>query len=89
MRDFLDSILEFIGATALTDQEYAETQPMESNEGEYTVEVYNALKDVLTERETITTMAAKLKSYFAAAGTVIDAPSYVPASQILIGVALD
>jgi hypothetical protein len=85
MRDFLDSILEFIGSELLTDQEYAETQPLETNEGTYSLEIYLALKDVIVGREALSTQADKLKAFFQAKGVLVSGPAKPAASSILIG----
>jgi hypothetical protein len=87
MRDFLDTILEFIGSESLTDEEF-ETVTLEDEE--YTKEVYLALRTILEARETVSGEVKRLKLYFIARNVDIsDAPSVpTPNSNILIGKAL-
>lgn len=87
MRDFLDDILEEIDQEPLTDEEYAGTQPLADEE--YSEEVYDALKEVLEDRESVSDALTRLKAYFVARGLVLAADARTPASQILIGTVLD
>ena len=87
MREFLDAILEFIEAESLTDEEYASTQPLADEE--YTLEVYEALHDVLSERESISDTLDRLKAYFQAKGVTISSEAHPAVSNILIGAVLD
>lgn len=66
MRDFLDSILAFIGSTSLTDIEFG---ALDLDVQEYSAEVYEALDGVLRDREEVSTMRDRLKFYFQAKGT--------------------
>jgi hypothetical protein len=88
LREFLDSILAFIDAEALTDEEYASTQPMETEPGEYTVESYEKLKAVLTARESLSTTLTRLEQYYLAKGVEVTTPAKTPSTQIFIGSAL-
>jgi hypothetical protein len=82
MRDFLDAILSFIEAETLTDEEF-ETVTVE--EEEYSFEVYEALRVILAERESISTTLDRLKAYFDAKGVDFSAIENPASSQIYIG----
>jgi TRAP-type C4-dicarboxylate transport system substrate-binding protein len=85
LRDFLDSILVFIGSETLVDLEF---NSLPSLSQEYSKEVYEALKVVLESRENVSGQTKKLKNFFLAKGVNITEPAYKPASNILIGEAL-
>lgn len=89
MRAFLNAILAFIGSESLTDQEF-DAIP-ESLEQAYTEDVYDALKAVLTERESVSGQLKKLKLYFIARGVEFSSTqkAVTPRSEILVGGALD
>lgn len=85
MRDFLNAILNFIGSSSLTDQEFEDIDP-DLDYG-YNVETYDALKMLLIERNEPT---EELKYYFMAKGVDVEPTDEpVPAkSNIFIGAAL-
>lgn len=97
MRDFLNDILEFIGAETLTDEEF---EQCEEDLGDYgdNVQTYRTLKEVLTARDSSSDTLYQLAFYFLAKGVTVasvntsqpaDDSSPVQAqSQILIGIAL-
>ena len=83
MREFLDSILEFIGSESLSDEEFGISE-LESSEVAYSVEVYNGLKAVLGERELVSQQESRLGYYFLANGVDIDSTP-ITTSNIYIG----
>lgn len=83
MRDFFDAILTFIDSESLTDGEF-NSLPSGLTE-EYNVANYNALKDILQERESVSGQLKKLNAYFVSKGVDTLAPAYTPNSQIFIG----
>lgn len=85
LREFLDSILEFIGSESLTDDEWDTiTLPAVNT---LSKEMYEALKAVLLTREDVSGQGKKLKLYFISAGVDLSAapPVHVPNSNILFG----
>lgn len=87
MRDFLNAILEFIGAEDLTDEEYGSTQPL--GDDFLSLENYNALKSVLEARESVTEMLSRLSMYYQAGQVDLGTtPANTPRSNIFIGGAL-
>lgn len=86
MRDFLDSILEFLSFESLTDLEWEsdEVQVIAEDDEEYTKEIFEALKAVLESREEVSDQIARLSYYFKSKGTEVDG-SIEPKSQIYIG----
>lgn len=89
LRDFLDSILEFIGSESLTDEEFDSLG--EGLTADYTKAVYLALKTVLEARESVSGQAKKLKLYFIAKGVDLSdtGAAKTPNSNIFIGSRLD
>jgi hypothetical protein len=95
MRDFLDEILEFIGAESLTDDEF---NALEISEEVYTVSTYAALKSVLEARESVSDMLYRLAFYFLGKGVAVatvntsepasDDTAKEPKSEIFIGAEL-
>lgn len=85
MRDFLNSILAFIGLESLTDDEF-ETLEIESYG--YDNDTYLALSDILKSRESVSTAQDALRHYFLAKGAELETVS-VGRSNIFIGAALD
>lgn len=86
MRDFLDAILAFIESETLTDEEF---ETIELTEEVYTLETYEALKTILTARESVSGQLKRLKLYFIARGVDLSSGSAKPASsQIFIGAEL-
>lgn len=70
MREFLNAILSFIGASSLTDLEFS-ALPIDS--AAYNAPTYQALSGVLESREAVSTMQDKLFYYFRARGVDINA----------------
>lgn len=87
MRVFVNSIFSFIGSESLTDDEFESLS--EDLEQEYTKELYEALKEILQARESVSGQLKRLKSYFIAKGVDLNAPAVTPTSQIFIGARLD
>lgn len=85
MRDFLDSILTFIGAPSLTTEEF---ETFTANTQTYTQLVYDELSSVLESRESISTLHDKLVSFFNAKGVDVTATSQ-SSSNILVGGGLE
>lgn len=87
MRDFLNSILAFIGSESLTDEEYL------TIEGQgtfviYSKATYDVLKSTIEAREAVSGQAKKLKLLFIARGVDVSDGSittHKPNSNILIG----
>jgi hypothetical protein len=87
MREFLDSILEFIESESLTDEEFATVD--DSLPADYTKEVYQALRTILEARENVSGQVKRLTEFFQAKGVDLSDPTTpTPASNILIGGAL-
>lgn len=85
MRDYLNSILSFIGAESLTDDEFATIDPdLDVDDDEA---VYAELKEVLESRDNISTTLTRLDNYFLAKGLELP-ESDSSKSQIYIGSAL-
>ncbi len=84
IRSVLNSILAFIGASSLTDDEFDDLSLTLSSPA---IEVYTALSEVLEAREAISLIIDRLRYYFLAKGvSVPDAD--VGKSQIFLGAAL-
>jgi hypothetical protein len=85
LRGFLNYILEFIGSTSLTNDEF-DSLTLVNPEFEYNLETYNALLSVLDSREDLSDARDRLKSMFEATGLVIDEPAPTEnESDILFG----
>lgn len=81
MREFLDLILVFIGATSLTDGEFASLTITSAG---LNAETYSALLAILNSREQVSTLRTRLFHYFMAKGVAVDEPN--PArTNVLIG----
>lgn len=88
MREFLNAILAFIGSESLTNDEFASLPS--GLEQSYNLAVYEALRSLLTDRESISEQLSRLKAYFVARGLdLADTPARVPVSEIFIGAALE
>lgn len=82
LRGYLNGILAFIEAESLTDEEF-DSLPEDLDQSD-DVAVYNALLDILNEREDVSDETARLTHYFQAKGAaVVEPPS--AQSHILIG----
>jgi hypothetical protein len=85
MRDFLDAILSFIGASSLTDDEFESIELENTNDQ---VANYNALHTILEDREAVSATLSRLEYYFSAKGvSVSEADS--ASSNIFVGAPLD
>jgi hypothetical protein len=81
MRDYLNAILQFIGAESLTDEEF-DSIDLESTEDQ--VAVYNVLLAILEARELVSEMRARLQNYFLAQGTQVSLPA-AAVTNIFVG----
>lgn len=81
MRNFLDSILIFIGATSLTDDEF---DTVTASLPLYNQSTYNDLSKILAEREAISDMQDKLLAFYKAKGFDVSATD-TGKSNILFG----
>lgn len=91
-REFLDSILTFIEAPTLTDEEFEPISAGMAETLEPTVEVYEALRDVLLERDSVSDAVDWLERYFVARKVDLDSSDDdepIAASNILIGSVLE
>lgn len=85
MRNFVNAILTFIGSWSLTDEEFS---ALSSDDPAYTVETYTTIKEVLEEREGVSTYVARLNAYFTARGIDVGDETVTASSKIYIGDAL-
>lgn len=88
MRAILNAILQFIGAETLTDEEY-ESLDLEITASDK--EKFTALKGVLNSREAVSSMFARLTSYFKAKGMTFTAEEQQPLakSNVFVGSVLE
>lgn len=84
LRDFYNSVLEFINTESLTDEEFALSPP--DLDPDYSKETFEFLKSTLISRESVSNTIRKLYYVFFAAGAIEkkDAPKN-PVSNIFIG----
>lgn len=80
LREFFNNILLVIGATSLTDEEYA---PLSGAVG-YTQANYDQLSAVLASRESVSSTQDRLTKYFEARGATLT-PIKTGSSNIFIG----
>lgn len=85
MRDFIDAILAFIGASSLTDDEF---NSLTITEYGLDSETYEAILAVIDARETVSNTRDRLTYYFQAAGVEVVAPS-AGQSNIYMGSVLE
>ncbi len=85
VRGYLNSILLFIGAESLTDEEF---EDIDLDSTEDPIEVYNVLLGVLESRELISEMSSRLQDYFTAQGVAVTLPA-APVTNIFVGGALE
>mgnify|MGYP003423022919 CR=1 FL=1 len=85
MRAFLNAILAVIGATSLTDGEFA---TVEATVADYTQATYDDLARILEARESVSLTMARLLSYYEARGALIEAWD-AGKTNIFIGAVLD
>lgn len=88
MRDFLNSILSFIGASSLTDGEFDD---VELETYGYNQATYEALSLVLDSRENVSTQQSRLVLFFNARGIEVSATAQAANAKtnILIGDVLE
>lgn len=84
MRDFLNAILSFIGATSLTDGEFS---ALEIESYAYDLATYEALLAVVDARESVSNTRDRLRYYFLARGVSVSESS-AGRSNILVGAVL-
>ena len=68
MRDYLDAILSFIGASSLTDLEFGS---LSIESASLNLETYEALLGVVDSRELLSNTRDRLRAYFIAAGVSV------------------
>lgn len=88
MRNWLNSVLQFIGATSLTDEEYDGLNFVGLETLVYNQAAYDQLTSVLSSRELVSNMQDRLTALFQAKGAEIT-PAKTGKSNILIGGALE
>ena len=88
MREWLNAILGFITAPALTDPEYASMNLVNVTNGTYNQAAYDELSKVLASRETVSTMQDRLAGFFRAKGLTTLTVADTAKSQILVGIPL-
>lgn len=82
-RGFYDSILGFIGAESLTDEEF---ESIEVETPDYNQETYLALRAILEGRENVSDQVKRLESFFIAKGVSVSSSTIpAPASNIFLG----
>ena len=86
-RDFLDGILDFIGAESLTDNEF-NSFPSETEIQNYSQENYDFLANVLEDRDAVSTTQDRLVAYFKAKGVDVTANDTAK-SEIYLGSVLE
>lgn len=69
LREWLNAVLSFIGATSLTDEEYDGINFLGLTALDYNQAAYDQLAAVLSAREAISTMQDRLVAVFKAKGT--------------------
>jgi hypothetical protein len=86
MREYLNGILEFIGAESLTDEEFSSIT-LDDQDNPY--DVYEVLFDLLESREAVSDMIVRLQSYYTAQGIQVGEASHTPTSDIFVGSPLE
>lgn len=84
MREFLNAILSFIGASSLTDLEF---ESLEIESYAYDAATYEALLAIVDARESVSNTRDRLRYYFLARGVEVSASS-AGRSNILVGAVL-
>lgn len=84
MREWLNGILAFIGATSLTDEEYDSIDLAGMSVNVYNQEAYNQLSSILISRESISTLHDNLIALFKIRGLEV-VPAKVGKSTIYLG----
>lgn len=85
MREWLNAILAFIGATSLTDIEYSSMNLLNVSINVYNQAAYDELAKVLAGRELVSDMQNRLIGFFRAKGLDTVQPLDVAKSEIFIG----
>lgn len=85
MRDFLNGILAFIGASSLTDSEFG---TVTATIPAYDQSTYDNLASILESREAVSVLQDKLVAYYKAKGTDVAAAD-TGRSNIYIGSVLE
>jgi len=87
MRDFINTVLAFIGTSSLTNDEYEE---IDLSDFGYNIPTFDVVKMLLFERDEATETSDRLKLYFMAKGVNVEGDDVtLPAkSNIFIGAAL-
>lgn len=81
MRDFLNTILSFIGAASLSDDEFSSVdEDLDTSEEQ---DVYDTLLVILNDRGSVTDAANRLRYYYLAKG--VDFSEGNGSSNILVG----
>lgn len=88
MREWLNAILDFIGTTSLTNDEYNSINFLELEVNLYNQAAYDELSKVLSSRETMSTMQERLSGFFRAKGLTDLTVADTAKSQILVGIPL-
>ena len=84
MRDWLNSVMAFIGSTSLTDEEWAAVNVLEMTTLEYNQAAYDQLSEVLVSRESVSTMQVRLAALFTAKGATFT-PAALAETNIYLG----
>lgn len=84
LRDFLNAILAFIGATSLTDGEYNSIDQTDLAVSTYNAACYLALSSVLIDREAVSTTQDRLRYFFMSKGVQVSEVSKAK-SNVLVG----
>lgn len=88
MRNWLNGILQFIGATTLTDEEYDSINFLSLEVNVYNQAAYDELAKIMIARESISVLHDRLVALFKAKGTDVVAQS-VGKSTIYLGSVLE
>lgn len=88
MRDWLNSILAFIGSESLTDGEYSGVNTSLLTLSVYNQAAYDALASVLDTRDAVSTVQDRLVAYFKARGFDVEALN-TGRTNIFIGAVLE
>lgn len=88
MREWLSSVLVFIGSTSLTDNEWDDVNALKVTTNVYDQGSYDELSKVLTSRDSVSNYQEKLIALFKVKG--FDAvPAKTGKSDILLGMVLE
>lgn len=87
LRQFIDAIFSLIGASSLTDLEYAEI-PEETIVGTYDQALYEMLAEILVARDAVSNTQERLIAFFKVKNVDV-APVSTARSNILAGLVLE